>query len=95
MLMWEPPMETHTNFHSWEILAKHHDTIQHSRSSMFILFLGKQNTAIILYTIQNFGWEGNNIQFQEVLLEMLLVVQPLKNFPGFYGTRRFITMFTR
>jgi hypothetical protein len=29
------------------------------------------------------------------LLEMLPIVQLLKNFPAFYGTRRFITVFTR
>jgi hypothetical protein len=29
------------------------------------------------------------------LLEKSPVVQPLKNFPTFYGTRRFITVFTR
>jgi hypothetical protein len=29
------------------------------------------------------------------LLEKLPIVQPLKNFPTFYGTRRFITVFTR
>jgi hypothetical protein len=29
------------------------------------------------------------------LLEKLPIVQLLKNFPAFYGTRRFITMFTR
>jgi hypothetical protein len=28
-------------------------------------------------------------------LEKLSIVQPLKNFPAFYGTRRFITVFTR
>jgi hypothetical protein len=30
-----------------------------------------------------------------VLLEKLPIVQPLKNFPVFYGTQRFITVFTR
>jgi hypothetical protein len=30
-----------------------------------------------------------------VLLEKLPIVQPLKNFPEFYGTQRFITVFTR
>jgi hypothetical protein len=29
------------------------------------------------------------------LLEKLAIVQPLKNFPAFYGTRRFITVLTR
>jgi hypothetical protein len=29
------------------------------------------------------------------LLDKLPIVQPLKNFPAFYGTRRFITAFTR
>jgi hypothetical protein len=29
------------------------------------------------------------------LLEKLPIVQPLKNFPAFYGTRKFITAFTR
>jgi hypothetical protein len=29
------------------------------------------------------------------LLEKLHIVQPLKNFPAFYETRRFITAFTR
>jgi hypothetical protein len=29
------------------------------------------------------------------LLEKLPIVQLLKNFPAFYGTRRFITVFTR
>jgi hypothetical protein len=29
------------------------------------------------------------------ILEKLPIVQPLKNFPAFYGTRRFITAFTR
>jgi hypothetical protein len=29
------------------------------------------------------------------LLQNLLIVQLLKNFPAFYGTRRFITVFTR
>jgi hypothetical protein len=30
----------------------------------------------------------------EALLEKRLIVQSLKNFPAFYGTRRFITVFT-
>jgi hypothetical protein len=30
-----------------------------------------------------------------VLLEKLPIMQPPKNFPGFYGTRKFITVFTR
>jgi hypothetical protein len=29
------------------------------------------------------------------LLEKLPIVQPLKNFPAIYGTRRLITVFTR
>jgi hypothetical protein len=29
------------------------------------------------------------------LLKKLPIVQPLKNFPAFYGTRKFITAFTR
>jgi hypothetical protein len=29
------------------------------------------------------------------LLEKLPIVQPLKKFPAFYGTRRFIAVFTR
>jgi hypothetical protein len=29
------------------------------------------------------------------LLEELPIVQPLKKFPAFYGTRRFFTVFTR
>jgi hypothetical protein len=28
------------------------------------------------------------------LLEKLPIVQPLENFPAFFGTRRFITAFT-
>jgi hypothetical protein len=31
----------------------------------------------------------------EPFFEKLPIVQPLKKFPAFYGTRRFITMFTR
>jgi hypothetical protein len=30
-----------------------------------------------------------------VRLEKLPIVQPLKNFPAFYGTQRFITVLTR
>jgi hypothetical protein len=32
---------------------------------------------------------------RRALLEEPPIVQPLKNFPTFYGTRRFITVFTR
>jgi hypothetical protein len=37
----------------------------------------------------------NTHSWSWVLLEKLPIVQLLKNFPAFYGTRRFITMFTR
>jgi hypothetical protein len=33
--------------------------------------------------------------WSSALLEKLPIVQPLKNFPTFYGTRRFITALTR
>jgi hypothetical protein len=33
--------------------------------------------------------------WSSALLEKLPIVQLLKNFPAFYGTRRFITVFTR
>jgi hypothetical protein len=33
--------------------------------------------------------------WSSALLEKLPIVQPLKNFPAFYGTRRFITAITR
>jgi hypothetical protein len=33
--------------------------------------------------------------WSSALLERPPIVQPLKNFPGFYGIQRFITMFTR
>jgi hypothetical protein len=32
--------------------------------------------------------------WSRALLEKLPIVQPLENFPAFYGTRRFITAFT-
>jgi hypothetical protein len=33
--------------------------------------------------------------WSRVLLEKLIVAQPVKKFPAFYGIRRFITVFTR
>jgi hypothetical protein len=33
--------------------------------------------------------------WSSALLEKLLIAQPLKKFSAFYGTRRFITVFTR
>ena len=32
--------------------------------------------------------------WSRVILEMIASSQPVKNFPAFYGTRRFITAFT-
>jgi hypothetical protein len=38
----------------------------------------------------------SNANFMELsLLEKPPILQPLQNFPAFYGTRRFITVFTR
>jgi hypothetical protein len=39
-------------------------------------------------------WPSYRINFME-LLERMPVVQLLKNFPAFYGTKRLITVFTR
>jgi hypothetical protein len=41
------------------------------------------------------GWRTNQPPLWRVLLEKLIFVQLVKKFPSFYGTRRFITMFTR
>jgi hypothetical protein len=38
---------------------------------------------------------AHSLSWSSVLLEKLPIVQILKNFPAFYGTRRFITVFTR
>jgi hypothetical protein len=35
------------------------------------------------------------MKFSRVLLEKLIVTQLIKKFPAFYGTLRFIAMFTR
>jgi hypothetical protein len=37
----------------------------------------------------------NLLTYAAELLEKLEIVQPLKNFPAFYGTRRYIIVFTR
>jgi hypothetical protein len=59
------------------------------------------------FTLQSPSWESQIQQCRVALLDSLThsrswallekppIVQPLKNFPAFYGTRRFITMFTR
>jgi hypothetical protein len=41
------------------------------------------------------SWYSLTHSWSWALLEKLPIVQPLKNFPAFYGTRRFITAFTR
>jgi hypothetical protein len=46
------------------------------------------NTTYRLTYLLTYSWSW-------ALLEKLPFVQPLKNFPAFYGTRRFITAFTR
>jgi hypothetical protein len=38
--------------------------------------------------------DNNSLSWSWALLEKLKIVQLLKNFPAFYGTRRFITAFT-
>jgi hypothetical protein len=38
------------------------------------------------------GWVS---EWSWIILEKLIVTQPVKKFPAFYGTRRFITVFTR
>jgi hypothetical protein len=50
----------------------------------------EKNTTEIIYITHSLthSWSW-------ALLEKLLIVQPLKNFPAFYGTQRFITAFTR
>jgi hypothetical protein len=47
---------------------------------------GLKLIALVLYYITQWSW---------TLLEKPPVMQLLKNFPIFYGTRRFITVFTR
>jgi hypothetical protein len=41
------------------------------------------------------GYHHQHHSWRWALLEKLPIVQPLKNSPAFYGTRRFITVFTR
>jgi hypothetical protein len=46
------------------------------------------HNSSILHYLLTYSWRW-------ALLEKLPIVQPLKNFPAFYGTRRFITALTR
>jgi hypothetical protein len=65
---------------------------------------GNGNYLFCLYTHEELSLtkersstSGNLLTYLRswALLEKLPLVQPLKNFPAFYGTRRFITAFTR
>jgi hypothetical protein len=50
------------------------------------LFVHSFNKVLTYLLTYSWSW---------ALLEKLPIVQPLKNFPAFYGTRMFITAFTR
>jgi hypothetical protein len=66
----------------------------YNRASGCILSFG---IFILLTSIkpQLYMFESSLTQSIRALLEKLPTVQPLKNFPAFYGTRRFITGYTR
>jgi hypothetical protein len=54
---------------------------------------------VIIQRFMRWGFQSNDYlltySWSWALLEKLPIVQPLKNFPACYGTRRFITAFTR
>jgi hypothetical protein len=56
--------------------------------SIYFFFLLLSQSDLQNYTCLTHSWSW-------ALLEKLPIVQLLKNFPAFYGTRRFITVFTR
>jgi hypothetical protein len=74
-------------------------------SCLWLLFRHFRDYHPCLETIFSFGnfktWHSKihclspTHSWSWVLLEEPPIVQPLKNFPEFYGTRRFITVFTR
>jgi hypothetical protein len=49
---------------------------------------------LFLY-LSNIPWRYITLSWSRALLEKPPVVQLLKNFPAFYGTQRFVTVFTR
>jgi hypothetical protein len=55
----------------------------------------RHNTYILRNWIKYSTHNSLTHSWSWALLEKLPIVQPLKKFPAFYGTRRFITMFTR
>jgi hypothetical protein len=54
---------------------------------MILLYGISGNCKAYIMSLTHHSWSW-------ALLEKLPIVQPLKNFPAFYGTRRFITVFT-
>jgi hypothetical protein len=54
--------------------------------SLCILHATAVTWNLLYYLTHSWSW---------ALLEKLPIVQPFKKFPAFYGTRRFITVFTR
>jgi hypothetical protein len=51
--------------------------------------------SLLLYTVQSIHLTILTYSWSWALLQKSPIVQLLKNFPAFYGTRRFITVFTR
>jgi hypothetical protein len=68
--------------HRFEISNQFTDFYQYLLEHYFIR--GNSNVIYIITYLRSWA-----------LLEKLPIAQPLKNFPAFYGTRRFITVFTR
>jgi hypothetical protein len=76
-----------------ELTGEQGDGIAHSRytDSLTCVFMAHDKTA----HTEQFIIDANLTPRRRVLLEKLTVPQLLKKFPAFYGTRRFITAFTK
>jgi hypothetical protein len=82
-------MHTHTHTHTQFILVSPSHTCLPPPRDIFIYHLPStcySSTFLITHITHSWRW---------ALLEKLPIVQLLKNFRAFYGTRRFITVFTR
>jgi hypothetical protein len=78
------------------LLDRHWTTQRHISKEQNLVFLNcdhKSRQMGDLYWVRSFHLLTHLRSW--ALLEKLPIVQQLKNFPAFYGTRRFITVFTR
>jgi hypothetical protein len=68
----------------------------HAALTLGIYFFGYPNSLIPFHCFRcNGRFYSLTHSWSWALLGKLAIVQPLKKFPAFYGTRRFITVFTR